>query len=46
MLNKRLNSLSESKLSKTLTQITEGSNIEKTGFIKSPNKSSLFKSDN
>jgi hypothetical protein len=43
MLNKKLNSLSESKLSKTLTQITEGGNIEKTGFIKSSNKSSLFK---
>lgn len=43
MLNKKLNSLSESKLSKTITQITEGGNIEKTGFIKPSNKSSLFK---
>ena len=31
MLNKKLNSLSESKLSKALTQLTEGKNIEKTG---------------
>lgn len=43
MLNKKLNSLSESKLSKALTQLTEGKNIEKTGFIKSSSKSSLFK---
>jgi hypothetical protein len=43
MLNKKLESISESKLSKALTQITEGKTIEKTGFLKSSNKSSLFK---
>ena len=43
MLNKKLESISESKLSKALTQITEGKSIEKTGFLKSSNKSSLFK---
>lgn len=43
MLNKKLNSISESKLTKAITQITSGEVIEKTGFVNSASKSSLFK---
>lgn len=44
MLNKKLQKTDiESKLSKTLNQIITGSDTEKTGFIRKPNKSSSFK---
>jgi hypothetical protein len=43
MLNKKLASMSESKLTKALTQITTGESIEKTGLVNTSGKSSLFK---
>lgn len=43
MLNKKLQNLSESKLSKALVQITENQEIEKTGFIKPSKKEALIK---
>ena len=43
MLNKKLGSIPESKLSKTINSLTIGTPLDKTGFIKNSNKSSLFK---
>lgn len=44
MLNKKLTTTVESKLSKTLSQITSGQSIEKVGFVRPQNKFASFKS--
>ncbi len=43
MLNKKLQGVGESKLSKALNQITDEITTEKTGFVLEATKSSLFK---
>jgi flagellar basal body P-ring protein FlgI len=44
MLNKHLQATPQSKLEKVVSQISEGSTIEKTGFIKKNKTSTSFKS--
>jgi len=43
MLDKKLNLAAKSKLSQTLDQMSQGTIVEKTGFIKKTSKSQLFK---
>ncbi len=42
-MRNKFNSIPESKLSKTLSQISSNNTIEKTGFVTKSNKSALFK---
>ena len=43
MLNKKLKTLPESKLAKTLSRLSENEQLEKTGLIQSSTKSFLYK---